>query len=299
MLVGRLLSDGRLDPTFGTHGWVSVVPPDRLGLPEATSVVQEASGLIVVAGDDGGCTGCHEDWVTAVTPQGVLDRTFETKGWVHVFVQASQISGLLDQPHDRVLVMGERDIQGRATASLALLSSSGSPAPGFQANFAPVWNQIEPSQGFIGSISGRSAQGFAVVGLGTNLCSASGLPAKASGFLAGFGPNGTIDRTFAVHGLTHFTAAYGELWAVPSPRGDMAIVVDSQPLTAPPSPHTLTITVFSADGNLDKSFGSGGIEETSIPTNDDQGEIYVMGESNHLVVISQASRSPQVRIVRS
>jgi uncharacterized delta-60 repeat protein len=301
MLVGRLLPDGRLDPTFGRRGWVSLVPPGRLGLPEATSVVQESSGLIVVAGDDGGCTGCYEDWVTAVTPHGALDRTFGAKGWVHLFTQASQINGLLDQPHDRVLVMGERDLQGCATASLALLTSSGAPAPGFQSNFAPIWGQIEPPQSFIGGIFGRSSRGFAVVGLGTDLCSSSSdsqLRTEASGFLAGFEPNGVLDPTFAVHGLTHFTAAYGELWAVPRTDGYVAIVVDAEPLTAPSSPHTLTVTVFSADGSVDRAFGNEGVEETSIPVSDDQGVIYVMGDGNHLIVISQASRAAEVRIVR-
>jgi hypothetical protein len=299
MLVGRLLPDGRLDPTFGSRGWVSLVPPDRLGAAEATSVVRESSGLIVVAGDDGGCTGCFEDWVTAINRHGALDRTFGTKGWVHVFTQATQIGGLLDQLHDRVLVMGERDIQGCATASLALLTSSGEPAPGFQSNFAPIWSQVESSQSFIGGIFGRSSQGFGVVGLSTNLCSTSHpLQTDASGFLAGFEANGVLDPTFAMHGLTHFTAAYGEFWAVRGPGGDVAIVVDSEPLTAPSSPDTLTVTAFSADGNLNKAFGRGGVEETSIPGNDDQGEIYVMGDGNRLMVISQASHAPEVRIVR-
>jgi hypothetical protein len=58
------------------------------------------------------------------------------------------------------------------------------------------------------------------------------------------------------------------------------------------------VTVFSADGSLDRAFGNEGVEETSIPVSDDQGVIYVMGDGNHLIVISQASRAAEVRIVR-
>ena len=42
------------------------------------------------------------------------------------------------------------------------------------------------------------------------------------------------------------------------------------------------MTLFSAVGNLEKAFSNVGVEKTSIPMNDDQGVIYVMGDGDRL-----------------
>jgi hypothetical protein len=86
-VVGPLLANGRLDPSFGTSGWARFSPQEKaLGpeppVPIATSITEASSGTIYVGGDDSEAHCCVQDFAAALTPSGRLESSFGRGGWV-------------------------------------------------------------------------------------------------------------------------------------------------------------------------------------------------------------------------
>ncbi|MGH9016299.1 MAG: hypothetical protein ACRDY1_01005 [Acidimicrobiales bacterium] len=298
MMVARLLPRGVLDPGFGENGWLSLVPPDRRVSPEATALLQERSGLIVIAGDDGGCAACFRDWVTAATPRGRRDQAFGRKGWVTLFGDSS-IVGLVARPGDGVVLMGEAGNMDCFSVSIAGLTSTGAMDRAFEHSFTSAWMRVEPRQSFDGTLVPGPSGSFRVVGITNNQCTASSDQIEASGLVAGFGATGTTDAGFAQPGVVEFAAHKGEWWSFSLPDGVVMTAVDSGGVySLRPSPQVLTLRAFSSTGSVDQRFAEAGVRTISIPSVESEGQVVsVMGDGNNVVITSTVSDGPQVRVV--
>jgi uncharacterized delta-60 repeat protein len=81
VLLVRYLTDGRLDTSFGANGTVST---DFGGGDEATALVQQADGKLVVAGNNGIGITVQNTILARYHPDGSADESFGVGGKVSV-----------------------------------------------------------------------------------------------------------------------------------------------------------------------------------------------------------------------
>lgn len=80
-LTARLRTDGTLDPSFGSGGFVSTGVAIGNGVAEGIAVAADTNGRIVVAGIAGGASASDNDYgVLVYAPNGELDQTFNSAG---------------------------------------------------------------------------------------------------------------------------------------------------------------------------------------------------------------------------
>lgn len=89
VVVGRLLADGRVDIGFGTAGWARlhapVNPANGFFSGEAVgSLAFGPSGTLYLGGSDGAAHCCVQDFVGALSPSGLAERSFGNDGWAIV-----------------------------------------------------------------------------------------------------------------------------------------------------------------------------------------------------------------------
>ena len=98
-VVGRFTESGRLDSTFGVHGFVEI--RRVTGIPAA--VFTQADRKILVAADNRGYDQQGDGAVVRLLPNGRLDTSFGTGGVVRLPTEVSAIASQADQ---KVLVGG-------------------------------------------------------------------------------------------------------------------------------------------------------------------------------------------------
>ncbi len=245
-----LMSAGALDPTFGSGGIVSGGP-----VAYGTVNVLQPNGKIVVGGEYTNSTGSPYWGLARYNSNGTLDSSFGTNGVV----------GLVSA-----------NFSGFVTA-LALQSNGDIVAAGY----APVSTEIEiarfTSNGSFDTTfgSGKKPTGYVVTSLGSG---AYGDPTAVA-----IQVNGKIDVAVAdpvVTGSTIYLVQYTANGAVDTTFGPgrngivstpnaiayaMALQPDGKILVAGSSGSTMFVGRYTTTGQLDSSFGSGGIAAGLAP----------------------------------
>ncbi|WP_417908740.1 delta-60 repeat domain-containing protein [Candidatus Electronema sp. PJ] len=132
VVLGRYLTNGKLDPNFGQEGFaLSVVGVDA----QAESVALSKEGRILVAGtySDGNRRGLM---VVGFDSKGHLDQTFGEKG-VAVPADNSTFSegyGMFVNENSKVLVAGSVGKEGERDAALFSFTAEGRPDSSFEKN---------------------------------------------------------------------------------------------------------------------------------------------------------------------
>jgi uncharacterized delta-60 repeat protein len=123
-VLARYDGDGHLDATFGTGG---VVTLDFGGRDEASGLIQQPDGKLVVAGWS--LVGNTGDVVLGrVHPDGSLDPTFGTGGRVRTDVGGFEfVTALIQQPDGKLVVAGRTDARGTQDILLARYQTAGCP----------------------------------------------------------------------------------------------------------------------------------------------------------------------------
>jgi hypothetical protein len=153
-VVGEISRRGQLDPTFGNGGW-AVLPFHG----EATTIVQEPSGRLVIGGDSlgGGC--CLVNSVAALSPRGQLQRAFGNRGRTVLRVPTGEagIDALTLMPRGEILAAVGYGNNGCWGVALAKLTSAGRPVAAFAQRTNRFWRRLGFSA-FVGDTY-RDAQG--------------------------------------------------------------------------------------------------------------------------------------------
>jgi uncharacterized delta-60 repeat protein len=106
-LVGRLLPNGQLDHSFGTDGWTRFRPHVKnLGMGTgrvATSIAVDPSGSIFLGGNDETAHCCTVSYVSKLSADGALDRSFGNGGTVILpNIAGSYVSDVFANPDGTV-----------------------------------------------------------------------------------------------------------------------------------------------------------------------------------------------------
>jgi hypothetical protein len=243
-VVGEVTPHGRLDPAFGDSGWK--VLPFRGAV---TAVLQEPSGRIIIAGDNGGGGCCTLNWAAALSARGHFERAFGTEGRVELPTgEDSGVEGVSLEPNGDILANVGYGNMGCWGTSLAMLTPSGQPVSMFANRLGRFWQGLG-LHAFVGDIY-TEGDGFTLVGTGQQPCyeSASSSAASPTGLLARFDANGeptgqTVRFPSEMYGSVEAFHVGEDTFLVEAPYADGA---------------ELTLTARRADGSIDPSFGRDG-----------------------------------------
>jgi hypothetical protein len=286
-VVGAITRRGQLDRSFGDNGW-TVLPFHG----EATAAVQEPSGEIVIAGDNGGAGCCVVNWATAVTAGGQLDRTFGKHGRAGLPTgEDSGVFKLAIEPDGDVLAAVGYGNSGCWGLAPAMLTPAGQPAPHFAGRLQRFWRRLHLSA-FVGDVY-VDGDGFLLEGTGQRPC--AGMPSLASapsarGLIARFRTDGSqIGKTIRFR-----SRLFGESSSFP--YGNDILVVQA-PYA---QPARLRVIALRPDGSLDSRFANRGRARIRTPWKGSQLEATVSVEQAgaRVIVLLAVGPAGQVQLIR-
>ncbi|HUC13487.1 MAG TPA: hypothetical protein VMS00_03455 [Acidimicrobiales bacterium] len=262
LVVGKLLSDGRLDTSFGTAGWARLQAPAKppKGMFSGYAITALAlgpSGMIYLGGNDGTAHCCVQDFVGALNPSGGLERSFGKGGWATLPALDGSYDTEIFPGASGVLVMGFVMYTGCGGPVLVRLDARGRIDSAFDAT---VRHSLAGATGryvLIGpALYPRPADGFALVGdLIPSGCQSPAPKLVGKGLALGFRGNGKIDPSFGTAGRTAFTyAGSSGAWAVPLPDGFTVVVTDEVPEGSYGAPRSLDVRELSTAGRFRSTF---------------------------------------------
>jgi uncharacterized delta-60 repeat protein len=265
MAAARLTPDGRLDPTFGAGG---VVTLPRFGTAPtaendfARGVTLDPAGRILLAGVAHGSfpDGAGDRIAAArLTSAGTLDATFGSGGEVMLprftpssLTEDDTAAGVAVDPAGRIVLGGTASslvlsgTQYRFAA--ARLTPTGSPDPTFGTGGEAVVSTQSVSASAGGATLDGSGRLLVVGTFYPNLAVVRVSP--SGGPDAGWGGGGLV--TTVIPGTSTDTA--GDV-TVTQPDGKVVVVATSQPQGGPVR---LEAVRYDPDGTLDGTFGQGG-----------------------------------------
>jgi hypothetical protein len=250
-VVGEVTARGALDETFGSHGWVLLPLPGAV-----TAILQEPSGRIVIAGDNGGGGCCTVNWAAALSEHGRLENGFGAKGRAVLPTgEDSGVRSLALEPNGDVLAEVGYGNMGCWGLALAMLTPSGAPEPMFTERVQQFWD-AHRFGAFVGDVY-VDGEGFTLVGTGQKPCydEPPGSTARATGLIAHFRTDGTPAAPTA----RFPSRMYGSAQVLPD--GHDAVLAAS-PYA---DPTDITLTALRPDGSTDPRFGRHGRARIRTP----------------------------------
>lgn len=248
-LVGEVTLEGNLDSAFGNSGWV-VLP----FAGEVTAVLQQPSGRILIAGDNGGGGCCNRNWAAALSAHGDLQSTFGKHGRTELPTGSdSGVAGLDVMQNGAILAQVGYGKDGCWGLALEMLTPAGHPVSQFQERLRRFWKTLKRGT-FVGDVY-ANGEGFTLVGTGQGPCYRFRPEPSAAGLTARFRTDGSqIGRTvnFASRmygGIDAFEGA-GDTFVLASPYGDQS---------------QMTVTALRSDGSADSRFGARGRAQIGTP----------------------------------
>lgn len=250
-VVGEVSASGTVDQTFGSNGWVLLPIPG-----EVTAILQEPSGRIVIAGDNGGGGCCTVNWAAALSEHGQIEDGFGEHGRAVLPTgEDSGVHSLALEPNGDILAEIGYGNMGCWGLALAMLTPSGAPEPMFAKRLQRFWDTYHFGA-FIGDVR-VDHEGFTLIGTGQRSCydEPPGSTAPATGLIAHFGTEGTPAGPAA----RFASRMYGSVSVLPDGHDDI--------LAATPyaDPTDITLTALRPDGSTDPRFADHGSARISTP----------------------------------
>lgn len=266
LVVGRLLQNGRLDPSFGISGWARLPSPIKppkgfVSRPAIGSMALGPAGMVYLAGNDGTAHCCVEDFVGALSASGRPESSFGDHGWAALPTLAGSYETALFSVPGGILVMGFVMYTGCGGPVLARVGPNGQLDQAFAAATHAVLAKAAPGYALSPALYLRSGGAFALAGeLMPSGCLVRPPKAADHGLALGFLPSGHIDPSFGTAGKTELPpAAFGQTWAAPGQDGSAFVVTEQVPGLAPyGQPRALNILRLSAAGRLERTSGLSG-----------------------------------------
>jgi uncharacterized delta-60 repeat protein len=246
----RHSKDGPLDPSFGGDGKVVT----RFGSlsASANAMALQADGRIVAAG------ACGTDFAVArYLANGALDTTFSDDGLTTTSMSSGNdiARAVASQPDGKIVVAGSSSEGSENFAVLRYLADG----------------NLDPAFGSGGKVTFRfsglrsKGEGIAIQPDGKILI-CGGIESNANFGVARLNANGSMDPTFGTNGLVSTSiGAYTDYAKALALQPDGKIVVGGYSQTgAFSSIYKFAICRFNANGSLDTSFGSNGIQTAAV-----------------------------------
>ena len=264
--IGRLLPNGRLDPTFGNHGRTIVPFPGKeatTAFPLPTPKVALApDGGIVLAGSVVGPGASAKDDIALLrlTPGGRPDTAFGDVGRVVTNLGGDDdATDVAIDGSGRIVVSGETEQNGSSSAVALRYLPSGELDHSFGANGVATI----PTRTGTGTL-GRGAGALAVaLGPGGKIVLCGGSGRKF--LVARLQSDGSPDRTFAGSGRTLFGFLHESvgLDVALTPSGRIVVAGVTSPSGSIDEHMSIAVARLNSLGQLDPSFGTGGKVETN------------------------------------
>lgn len=145
--VGRFNPDGSVDRSFGSDGWVPLLPPGAQAgyqYPNVVSVVEEPSGELIADGNDARPHADTLSFAMAITPGGHPDPSWGHDGCVSLFESAAYAGLLVELPDGDLVAAGNIGGGGYIRTLVKVLAPSGQPIPWLEANLQHLVTPVGP-----------------------------------------------------------------------------------------------------------------------------------------------------------
>jgi uncharacterized delta-60 repeat protein len=232
LVLTRLLSDGRLDSSFGVGG--ELTTHLGVGIISAFVAIDQEGRIVVVAGATG------RGFLVRYNPDGSLDVSLAGNGIIPMDLGGSTVATTWKvgiQSDGKILVahgMGNTLVPGRYNPDGTLDSSFGTSG--------------QVTTLFASSVTGLEASGILLQGDGSIIVTGSSLSgSSAFSVLARYLPSGTLDTTFGTDGEVVFTNGSFSYGGTLQPDGKILLVTIGG------------IVRLKPDGSIDNAFGNGGV----------------------------------------
>ena len=254
--VARFLSNGSLDTTFGTSGYV--LTDFAGGSDYAAAMRIQPDGKILVAGY--AVDGSVAKFALArYLTNGTLDTSFGTAGKVltrFTYNSADNINGITLQPDGKIVAVGTSAVGSENAVALARYNSDGT----LDLNFGISGMARVVQAGVQGAID-------VVVFSGGRIAVVCGSSGQA--VVLGFLPDGSLDTGFGTSGRVSIDSAFGT---------SIAMADDGKLVVGASSNGQLLATRLNTDGSLDTSFGTSGKSITNFPQTTGNSYIAIQGD---------------------
>ena len=277
-LVGRLLASGRLDHSFGNGGWTRISPHGTplgptLPAPIATSLALTPAGAIFVGGNDQEAHCCVQDFVSELSPQGNLVRSFGHEGSVVLPAEfvGSFTTDVYSDAVGGVYALGLRVFMGCGGPIVVRVRSDGSLDARFDAAAARSIASATPHRLlFVPALILRPQPGsFALIGGLSNECGTASHVVN-SGLAVGLLPSGRIDRSYGRDGTTRFPGNVDPFstsdTSLLETRSGRILALTSLYSASAAAVVSATVRAFSTSGAIDQSFGKSGARIVDLRT---------------------------------
>jgi uncharacterized delta-60 repeat protein len=301
--VGKFISDGRPDPSFGTGGRVLLASVPRAGDPSDDRVVVQPDGRILVATSlFPQADGIFRTVLVRLHPNGAFDRSFNGDGastvsFPGIAVRPS-IAGVLLRPDGRIVIVISTSSHQLVVAQL-LPNGDLDRAFGVEGKLQTVL----PAQSTLHDATLDGAGNLLVGGAARR--DDSGLDMV----VARFRPDGSPDRTFGFSGTAFVDFGVGVADEAASklllqPDGTILVVGDARQA---PSVSVPALARLTAAGTVDTRFGANGLVQVDLGK--PQGAVHVGGAGrlsdgriavagNYLVKSSGGAADPLARTLQ-
>ena len=278
--VVRLTPDGSLDDSFSGNGSRLL---DAAAMATVTDVALQTDGRIVIAGSDG------PDFALArLRPRGRLDATFGTRGSVHTDFAGygDAATTVAIAPDGGIVAAGWATVVPEQRNDFALVRylPGGAPDPAF-GDGGLVTTDFAAWEDTITDIALESSG--AIVAAGQASQEPGGADQSSDVALARYLVGGELDEDFGDAGTTttdfgsYFDQAHGVAL-----QTDGKIVLSSHRYED--GQRTASVARYETGGDLDGSFGEGGIADTGLPVSGDEVGGVVVDPDGAIVSVTAA-----------
>lgn len=244
----RYNSDGSLDPSFDTDGWVLLPLPGGSTFYPASVLAIQPDGMIIVASNDGSSSA-----VVRVKPNGTLDASFDGDGMATSPI-GPVCNSMALQADGKIVLAGVFSGGSYSKFSLCRFNSNGSIDTTFDAD------------GVVSTTIGtRGDYAFAVAIQPDGKILAAGQTASAnlaSDFaVVRYNPDGSLDSGFEGDGIVTTDFGMGNERAYAAavlPNGKVIVAGNSPDCLFSSLTSHIAMARYNSDGSLDSSFDDDG-----------------------------------------
>lgn len=145
--IGRFNPDGSVDRSFGSDGWLPLLPPGAQAgyqYPNVVSVVEEPRGELIADGNDARPHADTLSFAMAVTPGGHPDLSWGHDGYIRLFESAAYVGQLVELPDGDLVADGSIGGGGYFTTLVKVFGPSGQSIPWLTANLHNLVTPVGP-----------------------------------------------------------------------------------------------------------------------------------------------------------
>ncbi|HKR05093.1 MAG TPA: T9SS type A sorting domain-containing protein [Bacteroidia bacterium] len=250
----RYKSDGSLDSTFGTNGFVTT-PVGSYG-DNANSIALQPDGKIVAGGFSDSTTGNYFA-VVRYYNDGSIDTAFGSGGKVvtHIGLTDDQCNSIVIQSDGKILAGGYSDNGSDYDFALIRYNPDGSPDASFGTN------------GIVTTDEGNEYNMFYAIALQSNGKIVGGGWSGLEFASARYNTDGSLDTSYASDGIVTTAVGINDNGVAVAIQADGKIIVGGIALTG--TDYDFGLVRYNNNGTPDNTFGSGGIVTTPVSASND------------------------------